>query len=52
MHDRRKLEVFLYALNPSDGSAARRRMEDEAEHFQDLSKLTAVEAAEVISADG
>lgn len=51
MHDRGAFEVFLYALNPSDGSAERDRMEEEVEHFRDLSALTAREAADVISQD-
>lgn len=52
MHDRSAFEVFLYALNPSDGSSQRRHMEEEVEHFRDLSALTAREAAEAISDDG
>lgn len=52
MHDRENFEVFVYALNPSDGSKARRRIENEAEHFRDLGALTAREAAQLISDDG
>lgn len=52
MHDRENFEVFLYALNPDDGSAQRRRLETEVEHFRDLSTLTAGEAAVNIANDG
>lgn len=52
MHDRTRFEVFLYALNPDDDSVQRRRMEDEVEHFRDLSLLTAREAAAAIADDG
>eukprot|EP00904_Undaria_pinnatifida_P003604 jgi/Undpi1/13244/HiC_scaffold_8.g02906.m1 len=52
MIDPDQFEVFLYALNPDDGSAQRRRMEKEVEHFRDLSALTALEAATAISQDG
>ncbi|CAB1106042.1 GT41 [Ectocarpus sp. CCAP 1310/34] len=45
-------EVFLYALNPDDGSAPRRRMEREVENFRDLSMMTAGEAAAAIADDG
>lgn len=52
MHDREEFEVFLYALNPDDGSHRRRRMELEVEHFRDVSALTAREAAAAIAEDG
>lgn len=52
MHDLAEFEVFLYALNADDGSKERRRMEDDVEHFHDLSTLTAREAAAIISNDG
>ncbi|CBJ28382.1 UDP-N-acetylglucosamine--peptide N-acetylglucosaminyltransferase, family GT41 [Ectocarpus siliculosus] len=52
MHDRDSFEVFLYALNPDDGSAPRRRMEREVENFRDLSMMTAGEAAAAIADDG
>lgn len=52
MHDRSSFEVFLYALNPNDGSEQRRRLEAEVEHFRDLSTLTAREAAAAIAEDG
>lgn len=52
MHDRDQFEVFLYALNPDDGSPERRRMEGDVEHFRDLSALTARDAAATIANDG
>lgn len=52
MHDRDQFEVFLYALNADDGSPERRRMEEDVEHFRDLSALTAREAATTIENDG
>ncbi|CAM9927499.1 unnamed protein product, partial [Ectocarpus fasciculatus] len=52
MHDRKSFEVFLYALNPDDGSEQRRRMEGEVENFRDLSMMTAAEAAAAIEDDG
>lgn len=52
MHKRQVLEVFLYALNPSDGSPERIAMEKEVENFRDVSLLTAREAAGVMARDG
>jgi len=52
MIGRDQLQVYLYALNPADGSARRKRMEEEVEHFRDLSAPTALEAAATISEDG
>jgi len=37
LHDRSRVEVFCYALSPSDGSEWRVRIEAEAEHFLDMS---------------
>ena len=39
-HDRSTIEVFCFALSPSDGSEWRRRIEMEVEHFEDVSNLT------------
>lgn len=52
MHDRDEFDVFLYALNPDDGSHRRRRMELEVENFRDVSALTTQEAAAAIVEDG
>lgn len=47
-----KVEVFCYALTPSDGSEWRAHIEAEAEHFVDVSSSTAADIARRISADG
>ncbi|KAI8466334.1 MAG: TPR-like protein [Monoraphidium minutum] len=52
LHDRRRVEVFCYALSPPDGSEWRRRIEAEAEHFIDASAWPAADVAGRISADG
>ena len=49
---RSKIEVFCYALTPSDGSEWRARIEAEAEHFADVSGASAADIARRISADG
>jgi protein O-GlcNAc transferase len=52
LHDRSKVEVFCYALTPSDGSEWRARIEAEAEHFVDVTGCAAADIARRISADG
>ncbi|NTU76318.1 MAG: hypothetical protein HGA90_00630 [Alphaproteobacteria bacterium] len=52
LQDRSKFEVFAYSYGVEDGSAIRRRLQTEAEHFVELNKLTAEQAAERICADG
>ena len=49
---RSKVEVFCYALSPPDGSEWRARIEEEAEHFVDVSAWTTADVARRISADG
>lgn len=51
MHDQSKVEVFCYALMPSDGSEWRQRIEAETEHFLDVSAWPAADIAAKISAD-
>jgi len=51
-HDLSRFEVFCYALSGPDGSAWRRRIESEAEHFKDISQLHAGEGAQLIHNDG
>lgn len=52
-HDRSKVEVFCYALNPDDATTFRRKIVTETEHFVDLSKVTCnIEAARRINSDG
>ena len=45
LHDRSRVEVFCYALSPSDGSEWRVRIEGEAEHFLDVSSECCCSAA-------
>jgi len=52
LHDRRKFEVFCYALTPDDQSQWRRRIESEAEHFHDISRLMHGDAARLIHQHG
>jgi protein O-GlcNAc transferase len=47
-----QVEVFCYALSPSDGSEWRLRIEAEAEHFLDVSAWAVPDIARKISADG
>lgn len=51
MHDSLKFEVFCYALSPDDESVWRRKVEEEAEHFKDISELTYFDAARLIRTD-
>jgi len=48
----KSVECYCYSLSPGDGSVYRRKIESEAEHFRDISHLTAQEAASVIAKDG
>eukprot|EP00887_Chlorella_sp_A99_P007691 scaffold20.g7691.t1 len=52
MHNRSKVEVFCYALTPSDGSEWRQRIEEEADAFLDVSAWPAHQVAQRISQDG
>uniref|UniRef100_A0A1I8H1S4 protein O-GlcNAc transferase n=1 Tax=Macrostomum lignano TaxID=282301 RepID=A0A1I8H1S4_9PLAT len=53
LHDRRKVEVFCYALSPDDGTSFRQKVSSEAEHFIDLSMMPDNgKAADRIYADG
>jgi predicted O-linked N-acetylglucosamine transferase (SPINDLY family) len=38
-HDRSSVEVFLYSIGPDDGSAYRKRIAADAEHFVDLASF-------------
>lgn len=51
-HDRREFEVFAYAYGPDDGSAYRRRAMRDCDHFRDVDKCSAEEAARQIDEDG
>jgi protein O-GlcNAc transferase len=52
MHDRRRVEVFCYAISASDNSEWRARIAAETEHFIDVSEWTTAAIAQRISADG
>ena len=52
MHDRTKYEVFCYALSPDDRSEWRKKISLEAEHFVDVSGLSAADTARRMSRDG
>jgi protein O-GlcNAc transferase len=52
LHDRATFEVFAYSFGPDDGSAYRRRIERECEHFVDGRALRTAELARRIAADG
>ncbi|KAL2924073.1 putative UDP-N-acetylglucosamine--peptide N-acetylglucosaminyltransferase SEC [Bienertia sinuspersici] len=51
MHNRDNVEVFCYALSPSDGSEWRLRTQSEAEHFVDVSSMSSDAIAKLINAD-
>ena len=46
-----QVEIFCYALSPSDSSEWRQRIEREAEHFMDVSAWSVPDIAGKISAD-
>ncbi|XP_047524909.1 UDP-N-acetylglucosamine--peptide N-acetylglucosaminyltransferase 110 kDa subunit-like [Pieris napi] len=53
LHDTSKTEIFCYALNPNDGSTFRNKIENDSEHFIDISNITSNdEAANIIQNDG
>ena len=53
MHDRSRVEVFCYSLEADDSTTFRQKIAREAEHFVDLSQITANDkAADKIHADG
>ncbi|CAM9198426.1 unnamed protein product [Chrysoparadoxa australica] len=51
LHNPELFTVHVYALNPSDSSASRARIERECSVFRDLSGMTAAEASRAIQAD-
>ena len=51
LHDRTRIEVFSYALSPSDDSPWRQRIATESEHFTDVSTWTSTAIAQRISDD-
>ncbi len=51
LHDRTKIEAFIYSYGVDDGSAIRARLQKAAEHFVTLGDLTPLAAAQKIRAD-
>ncbi|GMH20261.1 hypothetical protein Nepgr_022102 [Nepenthes gracilis] len=51
MHNRENVEVFCYALSPSDGSEWRLRIQSEVEHFVDVSSMSSDVIAKLINDD-
>lgn len=45
MHDRSKLEIFCYALNPDDSTTFRNKIKQNSEHFIDLSNMLSYKKA-------
>jgi protein O-GlcNAc transferase len=39
LHDRKKVEIFVYSLGPDDGSHFRAKIARESEHFVDFSQV-------------
>ncbi len=52
LHRGANVECFCYALTPSDNSAWRQRIEEEAENFRDISGMNAQLSAQTIANDG
>ncbi|KRX38013.1 UDP-N-acetylglucosamine-peptide N-acetylglucosaminyltransferase, partial [Trichinella murrelli] len=40
MHNRKKVEIFCYALSPDDNTNFRQKVSSQAEHFVDLSQIS------------
>ncbi len=51
LHDREEFEIFAYSYGPSDGSLIRQRIENSADLFVDLEKMSVVETARRIAED-
>ena len=51
-HDRSQFDVYCYALSGDDQSVWRRRINDDVEHFKDVSTLLSADLAKLIHADG
>jgi len=50
-HDRSRFDVFLYSYGPDDGSAYRRKLAGDAEHFVELAGLDTLTATQRIADD-
>ena len=52
-HNKGNVEIFCYSLSPDDNTSFRRKIQEESEHFLDLSKIPDNgQAADRINADG
>lgn len=45
------MQIFCYALSPTDGSEWRQRIQSEAEHFVDVSAMSSDMIAKMINED-
>jgi predicted O-linked N-acetylglucosamine transferase (SPINDLY family) len=52
LHDREHFEVFFYSTGVDDGSAQRKAIQSEVEHFIEARGYTSAELAQRIAADG
>ncbi len=52
LHNREQFEVFCYALQEDDQSMWRTKIQEEVEHFKDVSSLQAGDIATLIHSDG
>lgn len=52
IHDRSKFDIYCFALNFDDSSTYYHKICDESEHFIDLSKVTDLQAANLINSLG
>lgn len=50
-HDKNKFETYAYSYGPNDGSFYRKKFEQEADHFIDISNMGHLEAAKKINLD-
>jgi tetratricopeptide (TPR) repeat protein len=51
-HNRRRLQVHVYSLNPSDGTPTRKMLEEGAEHWHQLNGTSSLHLAELVNSDG
>ena len=51
-HDKTKFEIHVYATSSSDGSRYRRKIQEESQHFLDVSNWSTREVVERIVMDG
>lgn len=51
LHDRTRVEIFVYSMGPDDGSTIRQRVADACEHFVDIGSLGVESTAARIAQD-